>query len=296
MKKKKLAIILACICLLGAAGVYAAPKIKEKIEYATAEIVPGSLEVKHNRALRAIEKDRKKGEDVQPDVEAYAHFLSDLFPSDEEIQYVDGLIGKGFRARDVVEIFEFWQDTQEDLSIIEEAYTYRPPVDGVRYWVDSAFIKLDAAGKTKRHYSNLSEDEVKKHFEEGLSFEELMMADKLSRHGTKEINVIIKDKKEQVSWYEIMDGVYGLVLQEHKKEMAEKYKNITDPNEILACKKLSEQKIMSFEEAMENVKQNKSSVKNLSERKAGKKKKIVTDFISQGIWSEKEQEKGIAKK
>ncbi len=230
MSKRKLVWMAAAVCLVCSAGVYAAPVIMEKIEYAIAEIQPGSPEVKNNLALREFAKEQKGGENVQEDVEAYAHFLADLYPTEEEIRYIDGLIGEGYDAKAVVEIYEFWQDTQEDLSIIEEVYAYRP-TEEVKHWVDEGFIKLAAQGKTKTQYSNLSVEEVKAYYESGISYEDILTADKLSRHGTKDINHVLSMKRENASWYEIIDDVYTLSPPERKQTDVEKYKGIQNPKD-----------------------------------------------------------------
>jgi len=284
MSKKKTAWVAVALVLASVTGVCAAPAIAEKIAYATAEIQPGSLTVKNNAALRQIVKEKKAGTDVQVDVEAYAHFLADLYPTEEEIRYIDSLIGKGYDAKAVVEIYEFWQDTQEDIAIIEAVYEYLPPVEGVKYWVDEAFIKLAAQGKTKGQYSDLSVEEVNALYESGVSYEEILMADKLSRYGTKDIHHVLSRKQEDASWYEILDEVYTLSSPESKQENIEKYKQIQNPHEILASIRLAKEGDMILDEALDGVIRGESSSKRLDEKKVEKGKKIKENYITQGLW------------
>ncbi len=291
MQKRKLIGMTAALCLVCSAVVYAAPAIVEKIEYANAEIQPGSLTVKNNLALRAITKEQKDGVNVQTDVEAYAHFLADLCPTEEEIRYVDNLIGKGYDAEAVIEIYEFWQDTQEDLSIIEAVYAYRPAEEDVRFWVDEGFIKLAAQGKTKNQYSNLSVDEVKAYYESGLSYEEIMVADKLSRHGTKDIKHVLERKQKDISWYEIMDEVYTLSPPEKRESDIEKYKGIKNPDEIFASIRLAETGETAVEGALDAVVQGESSSSKMAERKVKKGKELKQRYVEQGIWNTGEESK-----
>ncbi len=290
MSKKKTAWVAVALVLASVTGVCAAPAIAEKIAYATAEIQPGSLTVKNNAALRQIVKEKKAGTDVQVDVEAYAHFLADLYPTEEEIRYIDSLIGKGYDAKAVVEIYEFWQDTQEDIAIIEAVYEYLPPVEGVKYWVDEAFISLERKGKTKGHYSNLTVEEVQEYYKEGVSYEDMRIADKLSRYGTKEFEEIMSDQMEEVSWYEIIDKVYTISPADQKEAYIEKYKSIEEPHEILASIRLSEQNILSLEEALDGVLVENSSTTQLAEKNIDQKVKIKESFVQQGLWIETQEE------
>lgn len=274
MKNKKQLLIIFALCLTCAIGVYAATETIHKNEALNTEEQMNDLKDENISAVHIIknETDEKFAEE---DMEAYAYFLAELYPSDDEIQYIDALIKRGYRVKDLVEIFVYWQDTQEDLNIIEKVYAYRPPVDGVLYWVDSAFIKLAEKGETKGNYAGLTVEEVREYQQKGLSYEEILTADKLSRYGTKEVKTILEDKQADVSWYEIMDDVYGLCPPEEREANIAKYKNIENPEEIFASMKLAELNETSLSAALDGVLDNESSVSRLTQKKIERKAQVA---------------------
>ena len=290
MKNKKQILIISILCFTCAIGAYAASEVITEKGNKEIEMQQDSMTAEDNLVIGNISKDKIEGIGTQKDIEAYTHFLAELYPTKEEIEYIDTLLGKGYSAKPLVEIFEFWQDTQEDINIIEEVYAYRPPVDDVLFWVDEAFIQLASQGKTQGQYSDLSVEEVQAYYESGISYEEILVADRLSRYGTKEIKTILSQRQAEASWYEIMDSVYSLSKEESREADIQKYSVIKNPNEIFASIKLAEQNEMSLSAALDGVVSENSSVALLSQKNEVKKQEIKSGFIEQGLWRESTEE------
>lgn len=284
--KKKILIFTALLVLAVLTTAVASQGIIDAIKIATMDEVPGSTSPDTNVALYTIEKNVKKGKSVQEDIEAYAYFLSYLEPSEEEIRYIDNLIAKDYSTKALVQIFEFWKDTEEEIKIIENVYELKPADLDVLYWVDSAFIELDNQGKTKTHYSNLSVEEVKEYYKNGIGYEEMMIADKLSRKGTKDIETILEQKAKKTSWYEIIDGVYNISSEEDEADNIDKYKNIDNPDEILKSISRAKKEEKSVSKILDKVLEGESSIVYFKKNADNKYSGIKAEFIKEGLWSE----------
>lgn len=266
-------------------------KIEQELQSLDIEVNPNLL-VKQNKALASLKSQMEKGKDVQNAVEAYAYFISVLQPTDSERVYIDNLILKGKDAEALVNIFEFWQDTTEDLSIIEAVYKYMPHPDyPEKYWVDNAFIDLANKGITKNQYSNLSYDDVKEYSRKGLSYDELRAADKMSRKGKKQIGEILDKRQEGISWYEIADSIYSLSSDETRLADIDTYKIITDVNEVMASIKLAKKEGQKAKEYLNAVMDGKSAVYQLEEAELNKRKEAKEQLKKQKLLIESPQKK-----
>ena len=196
---------------------------------------------------------------------------------------------KGYDVNALYEIYKFWRDTAEDIEIIEEVYKFKPESPNVMYWVDEAFIELANQGKTKNQYSNLSVEEVEAYKNSGMTFSDILVADKLSRYGTEKIETILDEKQSGVSWFEITDNVYSISSPEEKAANAEKYKNISDPYEILDSIALSKKSGKSATEYLDAVICGESSSEILLKDELTQKTVLANELASSGIISEEEK-------
>lgn len=279
---RKTAALVLMVLLVGVVSAFSAPKIIEEITIVTMDTQPGSLSADTNPALYKLTREQKKGIDIQEDTESYAYFLSTLAPAQNEIRYIDSLIADGYSAKALVQIFEFWKDTEEDIDIIEEVYEYRPDDLDLLYWVDSAFLGLSKEGKTKTKYSDLSVQEVKEYYSKGISYEDMRLIDKLSRKGTKDIKELMLQKENNTSWYEIINGVYEFSSDGNN----EKYCSIENPDEIMASYKLAKKEKKEVIDYLEKVLNGESAVEIDFAITEEKYNEIKSSFIKEGIWSE----------
>ena len=245
------------------------------------------------RSLKKLERSKKNGEVVQNQVEFYAYFVSVLQPSKEEKDYIDGLIEAGYDVEALVKIFDFWRYKVEDMSIIEKAYAYKPYDLSVSYWVDEAFVNLHEKGEAVTEYGNLSVEEVKAYFAEGIDFEEISAADKMSRKGIKSTETILSEKKNGSSWYDIASEIYGVEPSENDSL---EFSRIENPNEIIESVKLARRDNRPIKDVLRDVVNGESSTKKNFDFKTDKMNESKESLKKQKLWDDstkKEKKKSI---
>ncbi len=207
---KKLVAGLATVCLVCSAGVYAAPVIMEKIEYAIAEIQPGSPEEENDLAFQEITEETKDEENMKQDVESYVHFPADLYPTEEEIKYIYDLIDKGYDPAHVMEAAAFWLDTDEPLSVLEELVTNLADYEEVKEsTVEEIYNQM-----TEERGGVLTYADVKKLAEEGISVADIHTANVLSRKGVYDIHTILEKFREKGNYASVIREVYAKVARD----------------------------------------------------------------------------------
>lgn len=277
MNKIKLTAIAGATLLISAAAIFAAPQI--------------GLRLQKNKTFKSsqLTNDSIAGIHDSQNAGAYISLLAELSPSGKELEYIKSLIGKGYDVTALCEIYKFWRDTSEDIEIIEEVYEFKPENPNVMHWVDEAFLSLAEQGKTKNKYSNLSVEEVEAYKKSGMTFSDILVADKLSRFGTEKIEAILDKKQNGVSWFEITDNVYSISSPEEKAANAEKYKDISDPYEILDSIALSKKSGKSATEYLDAVTRGESSSEILLKDELAQKTLLANELASEGIISEEEK-------
>lgn len=123
--------------------------------------------------------------------------------SNTQMDYIADLIIGGYKPWDVLEICYFWLDTNEDISIVEEIYGQKLRFRGST-WIENAFNFV-----TDNKCGVLDTEDVDKYLEQGITFDDIMTANKLCRKGVLTIQEILELRKEQKSFAEIAALVNG---------------------------------------------------------------------------------------
>lgn len=243
-------VIIAVVLVVLTVSAYAANVVIENLNQASqfehvvdeSLLTNSELILSENIALKQLKSNMDKGENVDSQITKYAYFISVLNPTTEEKNYIDSLIKKGYDAEALIEIYEFWLDTAEDINIIEEVYSYNPNDEEVEYWIENAFISLSNEGKTINMFSDLTFEEVKEYYYDyGISPDDILVAGRMSRKGVRDAETIIQSRMNGETWYEIADDIYNLSSDSTVNLMSENkpYTEIDDGCEILSCIRMS---------------------------------------------------------
>lgn len=278
MKKKHIILLIITVAVL-----FSVPCVFALTGISTVGI-DKELIVKENRIYSMLDSERKQGENVQDYVEYYSYFLSVLKPTSAEKEYVDRLISNGFDVEAVVKIFDFWRYTDEDMSIIEEAYGYKPYDVKISYWVDDAFIFLCSNGKTKGEFVDMSVEKVEEYMAGGIAPEEIRAADKFGRRGVLNADEILSQRLSGKSWCEIANTVYDFKLSD---EEIHNYENIDDPFEFIDVFKVSARTGENAKELLDKASDGISISKMNSDFKKEKMEEAKTVLTRQKIWTKK---------
>lgn len=119
----------------------------------------------------------------------YMYLTNGYNLTDENAEYIAGLIADGYNAREVLACAYFWLDTNEDISIIQKMCDVKAEsdkYDRISTWVEEIFnyITNDKCGV-------LSEDDVIAYENDGISHSEIMTANRLCRKGVYTIQQIL---------------------------------------------------------------------------------------------------------
>lgn len=139
---------------------------------------------------------------------------------DEKAQF-DKWIIEGKNPQLLMYIYQFWITTDEDISIIEDVYNMfvenyeedmRLP-QNKDLWFEGIFNNL-TGGK----YGRLTSDEIDEYLQNGMSIEDIEIAEYLSRRGT-DVHDIIADKASDKEWSEIAADICEIPALAQAKEM-----------------------------------------------------------------------------
>ena len=114
----------------------------------------------------------------------------------EEVNYLLDLISTHKNTEDIFNVYIFWKDTGEDLSIVEKVFllkedcvnAYRGGSGdyGTQLWIEDAFNEA-----TDFKYGTLSPNDIIEYWEKGLSTDDILLANVLCRQGVFTINEIL---------------------------------------------------------------------------------------------------------
>lgn len=143
----------------------------------------------------------------------------------------------------LLDIVKFWEDTNDEITIVGEIYARRPLAEVLtkwssnRPWIESAYN--DITGRD----DILSTEEVKAYLEAGLSYEDMTAASRLSLKGEVTTKQALSRVSDGEPWYSIVTG-----------EAAESaVQKTVSPNVLLDARNLAEAKQVSVNTVLERV-------------------------------------------
>lgn len=242
MKKKTriLIISLSALVLIGAAGVYASglgSEIWEQVANIGTEEKTRIIREDQAAAQQAEDQARKEqgaqaidavaaGEAAQLNmfdqmrlvmdatIEDPTEYNDNLFNyvylqdvhglSQEQMDYIAGLVVDGCDMKTVIEIAYFWLDTNEDITMIGDIYDLKSDYAGGRTWIENAFNRL-----TNDKCGVLTSEDIDAYNSQGISTQEILIANRLCRKGVLTIQEILQARLEGKGFAEISALING---------------------------------------------------------------------------------------
>lgn len=190
-----------------------------------------------------VEKIKEEGTDstqIQQNLYEFASFIQTYQPTDEQLSYLNNLILNGYDTDKLIEIYRFWFDTDDDISMIKSIYDYAQTNGiGGSFWVEECYNKI-----TDNRSGLLSDEDIQQYKQRGLELDDIEMANRLSRLGKKNIQTILEERIAAENWIDVVEPLYA--SSNSKKETAKKLKKIEakdvnkTPNEIMDALFLTE--------------------------------------------------------
>lgn len=188
--------------------------INEALKNAGAQVsvTDGSVENKMDKysqmliAMEATISDSAEFNDLLVDY----HYLAEVYKlTQDQKDYIADLVINGCNMRDIIGLTYFWVDTNEDISLIKSMYDIKDEFDGKPDWYGNAYDKV-----TDAKNGSLSVEEVKEYMQKGLTAEEILTADKLSRKGVYTINQILDKCCDGQTLLDVANEIQGGKLLE----------------------------------------------------------------------------------
>ena len=160
-----------------------------------------------NQVFTSLNQTGKDSGAVYNDIFAYKLLKKLYRPSAEALATIDALLEKGADVAKVIEIYEFWLTTSENASIIAEIYDRSNTIQDI-YWVEDLFNEV-----TNNRHGVLDRDGINQYLAQGLTTEDIKIANVLCRKGAATITEILDRRAAGESWpaliAEIIDGQAG---------------------------------------------------------------------------------------
>ena len=190
MKKKGISIVIGLVILaMGAAALEMTTSLVSKRlnVLQSADEYESEIEDKTN-AEEIVCEIKNTGIEDSEVCRDLAEFFACNFITSEQQQYILELIKNGYDKETVKNVVLFWLDTDEDVSMIEKLLAEIPKDGGETdyYVTESAFDRL-----TENRSGLLTFSEGKEFQRAGVSVEDMIYANKLSKKGYMEIHDIL---------------------------------------------------------------------------------------------------------
>ncbi len=198
MKKKVILITIALVLLT-----------------ATVIMASGSLSLETVTTVEAFEPSFDAlalymGYDTEDKFEQFhktALFMGRYCTTKESFSYIEQMILAGCDPNTTMDIYQFYLTTNEDISIVRQIYDMvydGEPIINRDAVFESAFNEI-----TNNKCGVLTQNDVISYLEKGLSVDEIMQANLLSRKGVMTINEILDSRLLGISWEKIIETVSG---------------------------------------------------------------------------------------
>lgn len=212
--KKKIIIFLVGFCLITTVAAAVAgsinwtdiePAEQEGGLYTTYDKAPQFQTQLSNQEDNAIftklDRSGKDKNTIYQDISAYKKLKKLYRPSEQELEYLDGLIETGADVLTVMELYCFWLTTSEDISIIGQMYSASGQ-DKQDYWMEELFNKF-----TETRHGVLDENGVNVYLVKGLTASDINIANVLSRRGVLTIQEILDRRVAGDSWNILIEQI-----------------------------------------------------------------------------------------
>lgn len=145
-------------------------------------------------------------------------FMGKYCKTERQYETVKAMVLDGCDVQTVMNIYQFYLTTNEDVSIIRDIYdiTWNGEETINNFMIESAFNAI-----TNNKCGVLSEDDVINYMENGISIEDIERANVLSRRGIMTIQEILNEVENNVSWGEILEKISGEKISSYEDTGAE---------------------------------------------------------------------------
>ncbi|OQB13715.1 MAG: hypothetical protein BWY15_01563 [Firmicutes bacterium ADurb.Bin193] len=154
-----------------------------------------------NTIFERINRSGKTKNEIYEDIFQYKKFKKMYKPASQDMAYLDALIIKGANIATLINIYDFWLTTSEDISIIGQIYDLSSAIAGP-YWIEDAFNQI-----TGNRHGVLDKDGINQYLSQQITAEDIRIANVLSRKGVLTITEVLDRFAADRDWAAIVRHV-----------------------------------------------------------------------------------------
>lgn len=153
-----------------------------------------------NSMLEILQNQKLDEDEIQLAMEAYARLIVTFSPIDEDIDFIKGLIQKGYDLRKICNLYTFLADGDIDLQLLQLIYDEGKSIDFEgESWIEDAFDTV-----TGRN----DDVSIQSYLNKNLTLQEINIANAISRRGKLTKKEILDKRVEGIEWIDIFMTVY----------------------------------------------------------------------------------------
>ena len=289
MRKKIICIILAvsaflAICTAGYAlgDSIVQTVLENRSEKRLAEAINGEKIIMSDEQIKGslTEKNLEKklinqglySDEIAEDFEKYAESCIMYNMSKAESEYILSLVNEGCDFGALLDVYQFLQHTDKDLSVVRELYAYYDEEgNNEEFWIENAY-----AAVTGTEQNALSREDLEYYLDRGISIKDIVNVYEMSLAGVYTEKEILDRHINGESWAEISSSVYNDAKMKDvfsANDSLNLINNSVNISRILGCKpsdivektnsgsRIKENSVMAYREKDEKVESIMSSFK-----------------------------------
>ena len=248
------------------------------------------LSMQHNQDFKklvaSVKAQKPNSEAFYELMYEYGYFIRIYQPTPKEIEYIEKLVLDGYDLDKLIQIYKFWLDTDEDITLLQRIYDqYGSLYQEDTNWVETAFNQMTGSA-----YGVLDREQIHAYYEKGLTRDDIVTANRLCRMGQWTIQKILDQKVSGMSWVEIIAQIYG---QSAKKDtfnlspsQIQAFQKIERGKEILDALFLSRRTAEDIHHYLDKLAKGESLRPDMQQYTRQQTQGLLTGLKAQGLWDE----------
>lgn len=293
--KIKIIFLIAVILAINTTVIFAVNSGKPDTDTGTMTAVTDKFELSLDKNIKFkaladnLKKKGLKEDELYNQMAKYASFINVFKPSTAEIEYINALAASGYDLSKLIDIYGFWKDTDDDISMIKTIYdAYDPELAQSDYWVEEIYNRV-----TEYKTGVLNSEDIDEYIKQGLTRGDIVTANRLCRLGKLTIQQILEEKLSGTSWFEMIDQLYSQaqnrdtsLIKSISTNKKERYKEIKDGGGILDAEFLAKRNGRDISGYLDDLAAGNSLSGEKSQYYQKSTDGLLENLRSQGLWDE----------
>ena len=163
----------------------------------------------------------------------YALFKVTSRPTAQELDILVQVLQQNLSLEQAMDIYRLWTTTASSSDLmVQIAQYYQPEMEQMPFWTHDAYNSITGN-------KALNREEIQAYLDQGLTQEDILVADELSRRQVYNIDQILALKQDGRGWLEVVSLIYSALGQPLPLENPQSFASVSG-SDVLSCLSLSE--------------------------------------------------------